>query len=164
MSAEPEVTQHTVSLPEDEFLVLACDGLWDVCNSAQAVAYLRRQLVARRSAAEAAAALAEHALQRGSTDNITIIVIVFKSLEPVAPPPLLPAAAPAAAAASISEPVAAPSLPHSSIIMSRESERGDELAAVPLAAAEGAPPSDAPLPLAVVPSASGGEAAAPPAV
>lgn len=33
VSNEAEITEVTVLLPEDEFVVLACDGLWDVLTS-----------------------------------------------------------------------------------------------------------------------------------
>lgn len=33
VTALPEVTVHTFDPQVDEFLVLACDGLWDVCSN-----------------------------------------------------------------------------------------------------------------------------------
>ena len=41
--AEPEVASHTI-LPEDEFILMACDGLWDVFKSQRAVEFARQKL------------------------------------------------------------------------------------------------------------------------
>mmetsp|Transcript_19256 Transcript_19256/g.50041 ORF Transcript_19256/g.50041 Transcript_19256/m.50041 type:complete len:479 (+) Transcript_19256:59-1495(+) len=61
----------------DEFIVVGCDGVWDVMSNV-AVADLVAAHLARGGTAESAAsALVDAALQRGSTDNITAIVIQF---------------------------------------------------------------------------------------
>ena len=62
----------------DEFLVLACDGLWDVIDPYDAVRVLRGLLFEKKwPAKQAAARLAELAIHLGSSDNITVIVIRF---------------------------------------------------------------------------------------
>lgn len=62
----------------DEFLVLACDGLWDVIDPDDAVRVLRGLLFEKKwPAKQAAARLAELAIHLGSSDNITVIVIRF---------------------------------------------------------------------------------------
>lgn len=43
--AEPEITQRTLG-PHDEFLILACDGLWDVFGNQEAVDYVKVRTVA----------------------------------------------------------------------------------------------------------------------
>lgn len=40
ITAEPDVTVTTLS-PEDEFLVLACDGVWDCMTSQEAVSIVQ---------------------------------------------------------------------------------------------------------------------------
>ncbi|XP_068659648.1 protein phosphatase 2C 51-like [Aristolochia californica] len=85
--SEPEVTitERTV---EDEFLILASDGLWDVVSNEKACEVVRKRLVRNPvpkklkvgtddgdGSAEAAAMLVELALGRGSNDNISVIVI-----------------------------------------------------------------------------------------
>eukprot|EP00897_Mesotaenium_endlicherianum_P008986 jgi/Mesen1/8115/ME000435S07280 len=70
--AEPEIQEETIG-PEDEFLVLASDGLWDVVKDQEAVT-----MVHQIADAEAASkTLAEEAYKRGSADNITCIVVRF---------------------------------------------------------------------------------------
>jgi serine/threonine protein phosphatase PrpC len=62
----------------DEFLVLACDGLWDVLDPDEAVRVTRGLLFEKKwSAEKAAERLAELAIHLGSADNVTVIVIRF---------------------------------------------------------------------------------------
>eukprot|EP00250_Pteridium_aquilinum_P024727 c29518_g1_i1 orf=388-2157(+) len=90
--AVPEVTciERT---KEDECLILASDGLWDVVSSEMACDIARRRLRSQRRkcaksdnpsaedtpAGAAAALLTKLALSRGSKDNISVIVIDLKS-------------------------------------------------------------------------------------
>lgn len=59
------------SLDDGEFLIVACDGLWDTMEDQEAVDFVRNYKESRN---KVATALIEEALQRGSTDNITVIV------------------------------------------------------------------------------------------
>jgi len=66
---EPEV--FFVELKEDDrFLILACDGLWDVMSNTKAVEIVDKY----RDPVRAAAALRDYAFLLGSTDNISVIV------------------------------------------------------------------------------------------
>lgn len=80
----------------DEFLILASDGLWDVVPNDVACDFTRRclngqikrcknrsehsqnKVMKENVAAKAAALLAELAISRGSTDNISIIIVELK--------------------------------------------------------------------------------------
>jgi len=78
ISAVPEVKVMTVGSDGvfDEFLILACDGLWDVMDVDDAVRVARDLLFEKRwSAKKAAARLAELAIHLGSSDNTTVILI-----------------------------------------------------------------------------------------
>ncbi|KAK5167749.1 mgpp2cl-1, protein phosphatase 2C-like protein 1 [Saxophila tyrrhenica] len=69
-------TTETVIQPEiDEFLILACDGLWDVCSDQEAVDLVRTI----EDPQTAAKALVDHALARFSTDNLSCMVVRFDS-------------------------------------------------------------------------------------
>ncbi|GAX16131.1 hypothetical protein FisN_3Hh388 [Fistulifera solaris] len=62
----------------DEFLLLACDGLWDVIDSDDAIRVTHDLLFEKKwPAKKAAARLAELAIHLGSSDNITVIVVRF---------------------------------------------------------------------------------------
>lgn len=60
---------------DDEFLIMASDGVWDVVTNEDAVSLIRGM-----SDAEAAAKkLSEEAFTRGSADNISCLIIRFKT-------------------------------------------------------------------------------------
>eukprot|EP00047_Mylnosiga_fluctuans_P021596 m.106834 g.106834 ORF g.106834 m.106834 type:complete len:445 (+) comp8955_c2_seq7:562-1896(+) len=65
--------------PEDEFLLLACDGVWDVMDPQQACDFVREQLLGASSIAAVCSALVDRCLQRGSTDNITAMLVCFSA-------------------------------------------------------------------------------------
>ncbi|OMO87933.1 phosphatase 2C (PP2C)-like protein [Corchorus capsularis] len=64
-----------VALGSDaEFILLASDGLWDYINSLDAVSFVRNQLREHGDVQLACDALAQAALEKGSQDNISIII------------------------------------------------------------------------------------------
>ncbi|KAL2181461.1 phosphatase 2C-like domain-containing protein [Thermothelomyces heterothallicus CBS 202.75] len=65
-------TTETVIQPElDEFIIIACDGLWDVCSDQDAVDLVRDI----QDPVAAAKLLVDHALSRFSTDNLSCMII-----------------------------------------------------------------------------------------
>ncbi|KAG6830171.1 hypothetical protein H0H92_001900 [Tricholoma furcatifolium] len=71
-------TTETELCDEDEFLVLACDGLWDVANDQSAIDLVREI----PDAQVASAKLLKYALSRHTTDNVTVLVVRFKHVTP----------------------------------------------------------------------------------
>ena len=69
---------------EDEFVLLASDGLWDVVDQATAVAAAREELRAYGDATMASEKLIELALARHTDDNVSVLVLPLRA---VAPPP-----------------------------------------------------------------------------
>ena len=72
--AEPAVTQLNREA-QDEFVVLASDGLWDVYSSLQVVQQVRKGLMDGGTSQEAAEALLAGALKKGTEDNVTVAVV-----------------------------------------------------------------------------------------
>ena len=72
--ATPDVTEIALKA-EDEFIILASDGLWDVMTSKDAVDFARKDLQKGRSLQSVADKLANIALRRYSEDNIAIVII-----------------------------------------------------------------------------------------
>lgn len=64
----------------DEFLLLACDGLFDVFRSQDAIALARQELIAHKGEpAEVARILSDQAIRvRRSRDNVSILIIVLR--------------------------------------------------------------------------------------
>ncbi|GAA6037337.1 hypothetical protein JCM8097_008518 [Rhodosporidiobolus ruineniae] len=66
----PYTTETTIR-PEDDFLIIACDGLWDVASDQQAADLIAHE----RDAQSASDKLLDFALTSRSTDNITVMVV-----------------------------------------------------------------------------------------
>eukprot|EP00811_Abedinium_folium_P000298 NODE_10272_length_1364_cov_7.151172.p1 GENE.NODE_10272_length_1364_cov_7.151172~~NODE_10272_length_1364_cov_7.151172.p1 ORF type:complete len:333 (+),score=74.01 NODE_10272_length_1364_cov_7.151172:119-1000(+) len=73
----PDVIEAEVT-PDTEFLVLACDGIFEKMTAMEVGQIVRRRLRATGSAREAAEALVKHATKRCCTDNITALVVFFR--------------------------------------------------------------------------------------
>jgi serine/threonine protein phosphatase PrpC len=96
VTAEPEVFELPLS-STDEFLIVACDGIWDVMESQEAVDFVRHELVRGATCEAAAKALAKRAFELGSADNLTAVVVVLgdgpvESIAAVVSPPPIAAA------------------------------------------------------------------------
>jgi protein phosphatase PTC1 len=64
-------TTSTELTNEDAFLILACDGVWDVCTDQNAVDLIKDI----QDPQEAADELLNHALGKLTTDNLSVIVV-----------------------------------------------------------------------------------------
>ncbi|CAN4121314.1 unnamed protein product [Withania somnifera] len=76
LSAEPEL-QETLLSEDDEFLIMGCDGLWDVMSSQCAVTMARKELILHNDPERCSRELVREALKRNACDNLTVIVICF---------------------------------------------------------------------------------------
>ncbi|KAG1695496.1 hypothetical protein DVH05_019653 [Phytophthora capsici] len=65
--------------PEFDFLVLACDGLWDTIKSKEAVKYVADRLNEGYSAKQASQSLANLAIRSGSSDNVSVIIVLLNT-------------------------------------------------------------------------------------
>lgn len=74
VTCEPETRVHKIE-PDDEFLILACDGVWDVFSNQQAVDLVRASLQQNQDCKLASKLLADAAYQAGSMDNISVLVV-----------------------------------------------------------------------------------------
>merc|ERR1719442_205009 len=77
VSALPELHVYELHPAEDRFLVLACDGIWDVLGDDDAVAIC----IEHRSAELAAHALVRRSYETGSDDNPTAVVIAWQNAD-----------------------------------------------------------------------------------
>lgn len=66
----------------NEFLILASDGIWDVISSEEAIEIVKDQLIGQSvdnsRCSAAAGALMQEAIKRGSRDNLTAVVVALK--------------------------------------------------------------------------------------
>ncbi|ONK63109.1 uncharacterized protein A4U43_C07F11510 [Asparagus officinalis] len=76
--AEPEFRQAVLT-EDDEFLIIGCDGIWDVMTSQHAVSIVRRGLRRHDNPEQCARELVMEALRLNTFDNLTVIVVCFSS-------------------------------------------------------------------------------------
>ncbi|XP_055550321.1 protein phosphatase 1L isoform X2 [Wyeomyia smithii] len=74
--AEPDILSFDLVYHRPMFLILASDGLWDTFSNEEAVAFIRDRLDEPHFGAKS---ITLQSYNRGSVDNITVLVIVFKN-------------------------------------------------------------------------------------
>ncbi|CAK9436900.1 uncharacterized protein LODBEIA_P14220 [Lodderomyces beijingensis] len=72
-------TTSTEILPEDEFMIIACDGLWDVLSDAKACKYVAQCFSKGLGVQETSKKLCQLAIDNSTTDNVTVMIIQFES-------------------------------------------------------------------------------------
>jgi len=88
VTSEPDVTAVSLDGTED-FLVLACDGLWDFVTEEEAVMAVYEQISEAPGDIEAVSQrLVQLSKQQGSTDNISVIVVFLTEPAQLASRPL----------------------------------------------------------------------------
>lgn len=70
MNAEPYLSELEIE-PEDEFIILGCDGVWDVCTNQKAIDIVRKE----KHPIIASMKLRDHCYLSGSSDNISVVVV-----------------------------------------------------------------------------------------
>ncbi|XP_030383470.1 protein phosphatase 1L isoform X2 [Scaptodrosophila lebanonensis] len=74
--ANPDILTFELNDHKPKFLILASDGLWDTFSNEEACSFVNEHL---KEADYGAKSLAMESYKRGSVDNITVLVIVFKN-------------------------------------------------------------------------------------
>jgi len=83
VTAYPDVKKHTIKFESTEFLVLACDGIWDCLSSQDVVSFIRKNISENKDLRRACEDLMERCLAKDSElggigcDNMTVIVVGF---------------------------------------------------------------------------------------
>ena len=81
VTAVPEVEIHERHHDKDEILLLACDGVWDVCENEEAGQILKEVLLdGEKRMALMAEELLDQCLMRYSKDNISAVVVGFEKM------------------------------------------------------------------------------------
>jgi len=74
-----EPYMHSYELqPNDDFIILACDGLWDCVTYQEAIDKASQELSLGVHPKEVAKTLVDLSFDKGSTDNISVIVVLLK--------------------------------------------------------------------------------------
>ncbi|CAH2355046.1 putative protein phosphatase 2C homolog 1 [[Candida] railenensis] len=70
-------TTATEICEDDEFMILACDGLWDVISDLKAVQFVAKLLEQEDNPSTIAKKLCQLAMDSSTTDNVTIMIVLF---------------------------------------------------------------------------------------
>jgi serine/threonine protein phosphatase PrpC len=73
----PQIYKYRIS-SSDKFIVFACDGLWDIMSNQDTVEYINQLISDKKFKGNYAKSLAEYALEKGSLDNITVMIYMLK--------------------------------------------------------------------------------------
>ena len=81
LSAIPDIFSRTIDANNDKFLLLACDGVWDVFSDEVAVKHVATALASSRNdPRKAADHLVDQVLRSGRcTDNVTALVVLLQA-------------------------------------------------------------------------------------
>ena len=81
VSCSPDFEIHMRNLDQDEMLIVACDGLWDVFSNEEAINDVRDIFAEGESDLTLVAEeMLDQSLMKGSKDNITAIVVKLSSI------------------------------------------------------------------------------------
>ncbi|KAL3874989.1 hypothetical protein ACJMK2_037934 [Sinanodonta woodiana] len=77
VSPEPEIFCEA-RVEVDEFLVLACDGIWDVMSNDELCDFIRSRMQITGSLESVCNQVVDTCLYKGSRDNMSIVIVAFK--------------------------------------------------------------------------------------
>ena len=72
MSPAPEIYVETRKPEEDQFLVLACDGIWDVMTNEDLCQFIRHQLTITDDLAKVCSAVVDNCLFK-----VIVLILVY---------------------------------------------------------------------------------------
>jgi len=81
VTSNPEITERPIT-PDDEFVVLACDGIWDVLSNQQVVNFVRSQIARGVPLDKTCEMLLDKCLARDPSngigcDNMTAVIVAL---------------------------------------------------------------------------------------
>ena len=79
VTCQPDLVCHERNDSEDEFVLICCDGVWDVMKSQDAISFIHDTLAEPdvKTLEEVVEKLLDTCLAKGSNDNMTAAIIAF---------------------------------------------------------------------------------------
>lgn len=77
VSPEPEISVIPRDDEVDEFIVIGCDGIWDVMSNEEVGDYIRSRMLLSGDLELICSELLDTCLAKGSRDNMSVILITF---------------------------------------------------------------------------------------
>ncbi|KAA0708720.1 Protein phosphatase 1A [Triplophysa tibetana] len=85
VSPEPEVYEIARSETEDEFVILACDGIWDVMGNEELCGFVRSRLEVTDDLERVCNEIVDTCLYKGSRDNMSVVLVCFPGAPKINP-------------------------------------------------------------------------------
>lgn len=85
VSPEPEVYVCERNSEKDEFVVLACDGIWDVMSNEDLKEFLHARLKVTNDLVRISNEVLDMCLSKGSRDNMSIVIVTFPGAPKMVP-------------------------------------------------------------------------------
>ncbi|XP_036437596.1 protein phosphatase, Mg2+/Mn2+ dependent, 1Ab isoform X2 [Colossoma macropomum] len=85
VSPEPEVYEIERAEAEDEFVVLACDGIWDVMTNEELCDFVRSRLEVTEDLERVCNEIVDTCLYKGSRDNMSVVLVCFPGAPKINP-------------------------------------------------------------------------------
>lgn len=79
VSPEPEIYSKERCEVNDEFVILACDGIWDVMSNEELREYCHSRLRVSNDLVKISNEVLDMCLSKGSRDNMSLIIVLFPS-------------------------------------------------------------------------------------
>ncbi|XP_071388611.1 protein phosphatase 1B isoform X2 [Centroberyx affinis] len=79
VSPEPEVFEMVRALEQDQFVVLACDGIWDVMSNEELCEFVRSRLEVSDDLERVCNEVVDTCLHKGSRDNMSVVLVCLPS-------------------------------------------------------------------------------------
>jgi hypothetical protein len=70
---------------KDQFIVLACDGVWDVMTNEDLNTYIQQRLRVSEDLSKVCNEVVDNCLYKGSRDNMSIVLIAFEGAPKIDP-------------------------------------------------------------------------------
>ncbi|KAG7283195.1 hypothetical protein CRUP_000557 [Coryphaenoides rupestris] len=77
VSPEPEVFEMARAPEQDQFVVLACDGIWDVMSNEELCNFVRSRLEVSHDLERVCNDVVDTCLHKGSRDNMSVVLVCF---------------------------------------------------------------------------------------
>lgn len=81
VSCVPDIQIQRRDETKDEVLFLACDGVWDIMKSEEAVEFFKREYQLNQNVKAICEKMLDHCYDNGSSDNMTLICVKFPGID-----------------------------------------------------------------------------------
>lgn len=77
VTAEPFTKEFKLVPEKDRFLIVGCDGVWEALSHQQSIDFVAKRFETM-SPSEMSVELAKYAIDKGSKDNVSVIVVYLQ--------------------------------------------------------------------------------------